>query len=187
MEKKILPPGQRAVKDLPVLHYSHIPELKTDEYRLIIRGHVEEEIELTFKEILELPKTEITAPFHCVTGWSNLAVKWGGTLAKNLFSKVRPRTEAKFVYITCYDGYSTNLPVEMLVEPDCILAYELEGEVLPPEHGFPLRLVVPQRYAYKSPKWLKSIEFLEKDKKGYWELRGYSNNADPYKEERYSP
>lgn len=187
MEGKTLPPGQKLVKDLPVLHYSHIPELDINEYRLIIKGLVQTEAELSYKDILKLPKAEITAPFHCVTGWSNLTVKWGGTLARNLISFVIPRSEAKFVFITCHDGYTTNMPLGVLMEPDSILAYELEGKVLPPEHGFPLRLVVPKRYAYKSPKWLKSIEFLEKDRKGYWESRGYSNSADPYKEERYAP
>lgn len=186
MKKNILPPGQREVKDLPVLHYAHIPKLNIDDYRLTIKGLVRTELELSFEDILGLPKIELTAPFHCVTGWSNLAVKWGGALAKSLIDLISLSPEAKFLYITCYDGYSTNMPIELLIESDSILAYELEGSLLPPEHGFPLRLVVPKRYAYKSPKWIRSLEFLEKDKKGYWESRGYSNSADPYKEERYA-
>ncbi|MFN3534731.1 MAG: molybdopterin-dependent oxidoreductase, partial [Desulfatiglandales bacterium] len=139
-----------------------------------------------FGDLLGLPEVKISTPFHCVTGWSNLGLRWGGILFKEFLKRTEPKKEAKFAFFRCYDGYTTNLPLEVLMDEDVILAYELEEKPLPPEHGFPLRLVVPKRYAYKSPKWLGEIEFSEIDRKGYWEMRGYSNSADPYKEERYS-
>lgn len=187
MEKVIVPPGQRVIDELPVLQYSHIPKIDISNWKLTLKGLVEGELQLSFEDITRMEKTELALPFHCVTGWSNLTTKWGGILFKSLVERFPLKAGARFAYITCFDNYSTNLPIEVLCEPNVILAYELNGRPLPSQHGYPLRLVVPGRYAYKSAKWLRDIWFLEQDKKGFWEQRGYSNSADPYKEERYSP
>lgn len=184
--KNVLPPGQKAVDHLPVLQYSAIPDVDISKWRLKIMGLVGRPKELRLDEIKSLRPCEITAPFHCVTGWSNMSVRWKGVRFLDVLDLCLPKDEARYAYFTCLDGYSTNLPLEVLKDPEVVLAYELNGRELPLEHGWPLRLVVPKRYAYKSAKWLSGVEFLARDKKGYWELRGYSNSADPFKEERYS-
>jgi len=181
-----VPPGQKVVDNLPVLHYSTIPVINIKEWSLRVEGLVKNPVKLSMEDIIGMKGVEVLAPFHCVTGWSNMEVKWKGVLFKDLVELVQPQNSAKYVFVTCYDRYSTNLPLEIALQPDVVLAYKLWDEELPPQHGYPLRLVVPKRYAYKSAKWVKEIKFLERDMKGFWESRGYSNSADPFKEERYS-
>lgn len=185
-KKDRLPPGQRLAKGFPVLHYGDIPEFDEKKWSFTARGLIEKPLKLTYKEFLSLPSTELTTGFHCVTGWSKLDIQWKGVLFKTIASMIKPLKEAKFVEIIAEYGYTTNLPTAVLMDDDVIFAYGLDRKSLTREHGFPLRLVVPKRYAYKSAKWVRGIEFLKEDRPGFWEKRGYSNSADPWKEERFS-
>jgi len=181
-----IPPGQKVVDNLPVLHYSSVPVININQWSLTVDGLVRNSLKFSMEDILKIKSVEILAPFHCVTGWSNMEVKWKGVLFKDIVDIVQPFDSAKYVFVTCYDNYTTNLPLDVVLQTDVILAYGLWDKELPPQHGYPLRLVVPKRYAYKSAKWVKEIKFIEKDKMGFWESRGYSNSADPFKEERYA-
>lgn len=149
-------------------------------------GLIEKPLKVTYKEFLSFPSKELTADFHCVTGWSKLNLSWKGILFKTIASMIKPFKEARFVEIIAAGRYTTNLLLSVLMDNDVLFAFGLEGKPLPREHGFPLRLVVPKRYAYKSAKWVTGVRFLKEDKPGFWEKRGYSNSADPWKEERFS-
>lgn len=155
-------------------------------YRFEVTGLVENPISLTYEELKKLPKSEITADFHCVTKWSKFDVKWGGVLMKNILEIVKPKANAKFVIQYGLDGYTTNVPIEAIHKDNVILAYELYGRPLPREHGKPLRLIIPDLYAWKGSKFLTKLEFKEHDQLGFWEVRVYSNTANTWKEERYS-
>ncbi|MCD6483731.1 MAG: sulfite oxidase-like oxidoreductase [Candidatus Odinarchaeota archaeon] len=186
-EKKKVPPGQRVVskKRFPILHYDDVPEINPENFKLKIFGAVEKKITLTWEELMKLPKVKIKDDFHCVTGWSVLDVEWEGIPYKEIHKLARPKTDAKFVMFGSYDGYTTNVPLEYLLDDNVILAYKLEGELLHPYHGGPLRLVLPKLYGWKSAKWVASIEYMTKNRLGYWELRVYHLRGDPWKEERY--
>jgi len=181
-----LPPGQRLVTNFPVLDLGYQPMFFEEKYRFEVVGEVENPISLTWSEFKKLPKTEITADFHCVTKWTKYDVKWGGVLFKDLLNIVKPKSNAKFIMQYGLDDYTTNVPIEKLTDENVILAYELEGQPLPREHGSPLRMIIPKLYAWKGSKFLTKLEFVEEDKLGFWEVRGYSNTANPWKEERYS-
>lgn len=181
-----LPPGQRLVNNFPVLDLGIQPMFFENKYRFEVTGLVENPISLTWEEFKKLPKSEITADFHCVTKWSKFDVKWGGVMMKDLLAIVKPKSNAKFIMQYGLDSYTTNVPIESIQADNVILAYELNGEPLPKEHGSPLRMIIPDLYAWKGSKFLTKIEFIEKDKLGFWEVRGYSNKANPWKEERYS-
>ena len=181
-----IPPGQKQVHDFPVLDLGLEPEVTSSSWALRVYGLVEEEREFNWKSFNELPQAGITTDFHCVTRWSQLDMDWKGVLARDLFRLVRPGDNAKFVTLHSADEYTTNLPIEALLDEDVILAHSVFGKPLSAEHGGPLRLVVPKRYAWKSAKWLTGIEFHEEDRPGFWEVRGYHNEADPWKEERFS-
>lgn len=181
-----LPPGQHLVNNFPVLDLGVQPMFFENKYRFEVTGLVSNPISLTWKEFLELQKAELTADFHCVTKWSKFDVKWGGVSMKYLLELIKPLTNAKFVIQYGLDGYTTNVPLESLMKEDVILAYELFGEPLPREHGGPLRMIIPKLYAWKGSKFLTKLEFIENDDPGFWEVRGYSNTADPWKEDRYS-
>lgn len=181
-----LPPGQRLVTGFPVLDLGYQPMFFEQKYRFEVTGEVENPISLTWEEFKKLPKTELTADFHCVTKWSKFDVKWGGVLLKDLLAIVKPKDTAKFVVQFGMDDYTTNVPLVALEKENVILAYELEGEPLPREHGGPLRMIIPQLYAWKGSKFLKKLEFRKEDEKGFWEIRGYSNTANPWTEDRYS-
>jgi len=185
-KKDRLPPGQRLAECFPIFHYGDIPEFDEKKWFFSATGLVGKALKLTYRDFLSLPSTKLITDFHCVTGWSKFDIRWKGVPFKTIASMARPFREARFVEIIAEQGYTTNLPIEVVMDDDVIFAYELDGKLLTPEHGFPLRLVVPKRYAYKSAKWVRGIEFLKKDKPGFWEKRGYSNSADPWKEERFS-
>lgn len=185
MKKDRLPPNQKLRDDFPVLHYGGIPTFDEKTWDFTVTGHVEKSLKWTFSEFLSLPSTEITTDFHCVTGWSKFDLQWKGVLFKTIASIAKPLLTAKFVNVIAEHGYTTNIPLDVAMDEDVIFAYDYGGKPLTPEHGFPLRLVVPKRYAYKSAKWVRGVEFLDIDKPGFWEVRGYSNSADPWKEERY--
>ena len=182
---KKLPPGQRLIEDFPVLHYGDVPEVNIETWDFTVKGLVRNPLRLSFDEFMKLPSVELRADFHCVTGWTKFDLHWKGVLFKTIAELANPLPDARYVLIFAENNYTTNLPLDIAMDNDVIFAYEYEGKPLTPEHGYPLRLVVPKRYAYKSAKWVRGIEFLQKDRPGFWEVRGYSNSADPWKEERY--
>ncbi|MCZ6534361.1 MAG: sulfite oxidase-like oxidoreductase [Chloroflexi bacterium] len=185
--KKDVPPGQFLTEKFPVLTYGPAQKIDLKEWRLRAFGLVDNEIELNWEEFSELPWSTVEAPFHCVTQWSKMENTWEGLLFTDLAAIVKPKDEAKFVIAHCYGDYTTNLPLEVLMDGMSLLAHKHDGEPLTAEHGGPLRLVVPQRYGWKSAKWLRGIEFIAEDRPGFWEVRGYHNNADFWKEERFWP
>ncbi len=181
-----LPPGQRLTEDFPVLHYGEIPNIDIEKWDFKAKGEIKNSIRLSFNEFIKLPSIELKADFHCVTKWSKFDLLWKGVSFKTISSIVEPLHNARFVSIFAELGYTTNLPLSVAMDDDVIFAFQYDGKPLTPEHGYPLRLVVPKKYAYKSAKWVRGIEFLEDDMPGFWERQGYSNSADPWKEERYS-
>jgi len=180
-----LPPGQRRVATLPVLDIGIHPVIERAEWRLSIHGLVTHPLELTWDELQTLPQVDINADIHCVTHWSCLDVSWTGVAVKSLLEIAQPAAEGRFVTLHSYDNYTTNLPLAALLDDDVLLAHSLNGEPLTVEHGGPIRLVVPKRYFWKSPKWLKTIEIHAEDHPGFWEVRGYHNEAFPWEEQRF--
>ena len=181
-----IPAGQKQVFDFPVLDLGLEPEVSPASWSLRLFGLVEQELEFSWATFNALPQTERTTDFHCVTRWSQLDMNWKGVLASEVIRRVRPLERAGFVTLLGADEYTTNLPIEALLDDDVLLAHSVLGKPLTPEHGGPVRLVVPKRYAWKSAKWLAGIEFHEEDRPGFWEVRGYHNDADPWKEQRFS-
>jgi DMSO/TMAO reductase YedYZ molybdopterin-dependent catalytic subunit len=185
-KKERFPPNQRVTSKFPVLHVGNIQTFDPRTWDLVVEGLVENPLRLTYEKFLNLPKIVSASDFHCVTGWSKLDNKWEGVSFRTISDLVKPLKNAKYVTIVSEGNYTTSLPLEDLLDDDVLLAYRLDGKPLKPEHGRPLRLVVPKKYAYKSGKWLRKLRFTEKQELGYWEKRGYSNSADPWKEERYA-
>jgi DMSO/TMAO reductase YedYZ molybdopterin-dependent catalytic subunit len=181
-----VPPGQRLVKGWPVLHVGPIPKFDEAEWDFEVTGFVENPITLSYAELKALPSADVQADMHCVTGWSTLDNVWTGVSFRTLAEMARPKPEANWVITHCDYGYTSNLSLEAMIDDDVLVAWAHNGEPLAPEHGFPLRLVVPKRYAWKSAKWLRGLEFIERNQRGYWEVRGYHTHADPWPEERYS-
>ena len=181
-----VPPGQYLTTKFPVLTYGAVPRFNPQTWDLQIFGEVESPLRLEYAEFRALTRTKQVADFHCVTTWSRLDNQWEGVMASDLVKLVKPKPTARFVLIHCDGGYTTNLPLENFLDHDVMLADRHDGEDLSPDHGFPLRLVVPKLYAWKSAKWVRAIEFLARDSRGFWEVRGYHNRADPWQEERYS-
>lgn len=184
--KAKLPPGQQAIEKIPSLHIGAIPKFEPEKWKLTIDGEVEKPLVLKWNDVLSLPKTMKVADFHCVEGWSVLNNKWEGVAFKTIIEKVMPKSNAKHVLFSCGDGYTTSLPLADLLDNDVLLAYRLNDKPLEPEHGAPLRLLVAKKYAYKNAMWLQRITFTAKPILGYWESRGYSDTADPWKNNRYS-
>jgi DMSO/TMAO reductase YedYZ molybdopterin-dependent catalytic subunit len=184
--KERIPPGQKLSNRLVPLHVeSPIPKIPEEIWYLEIKGMVERPLRWTLREFIPMAQDSLTCDFHCVTGWSVLNLTWQGMYFQRLLDEVRPFPEAKCVLFEAQSEYTTSLPLDYLSREPAIIAHSLQGKPIPPENGGPLRLVVPGKYAYKSLKWLCTIRFLDKEVLGYWEERGYSNSADPWKEERY--
>ena len=181
-----VPPGQFLSNKFPVLTYGSTPKINLETWKLRVFGLVEHELELTWEQVTELTWTTVTADFHCVTQWSSLDNTWEGVTFSGLIGPAQPKPEARFVMAHCFGGYSTNLPLDLAME-EGLLAHKQNGEPLGEGHGWPLRLVMPSRYGWKSAKWLNGIELIAEDAPGFWEQRGYNNNADPWKEERFWP
>lgn len=181
-----LPPGQHLVKGFPVLDLGIQPEFHPERWRFRVDGLVAHPMDLSWQKFQALPKADQVSDFHCVTTWSKYDVQWGGVKFSTIVDRVQPKPEATHLILECNDGYTTNLPLSELQGDDIILAHELEGQPLPIEHGGPMRLIVPHLYAWKSAKFLVRLVFQANDTKGFWEVRGYHNHADPWKEERYS-
>ncbi len=181
-----LPANQRLAKRWPVLTYGKTPHIDEDTWRLRVFGEVEQPVVLTWADVMAMPQVEVLADMHCVTRWSKLDNRWHGIPIHALLDRVNPKATARFVMVHAYGDYTTNLPLDVLDDEDVLLAHSHNGEPLTREHGGPLRLVVPKRYAWKSAKWVEAFEFMPHDKPGFWERNGYHNDGDPWKEERYS-
>jgi len=181
-----VPAGQTLVTNFPVLDLGVQPEVAHERWRLRVHGLVENEISLDWDAFQAMPQVEDVSDFHCVTRWSQLDMNWEGVLARDILSLARPLPTARFVSLLSYDGYTTNLSLEALLDDDVLIAHSVLGAPLSKAHGGPVRLVVPKRYAWKSAKWIKAIELCAENKRGFWEARGYHDEADPWKEERFS-
>jgi DMSO/TMAO reductase YedYZ molybdopterin-dependent catalytic subunit len=180
-----LPPGQSLTTKWPVLSYESTPKFDAATYRFKVWGAVAEPLELTWEQLQALPRVRLTSDFHCVTAWSRYDNAWEGVAVRDILAMVKPKPEAKFVTAHSWTGYTTNMPLADLDDDDTLIAFTHDGAPLTPDHGGPVRLIVPKLYAYKSAKWLSGLEFMEKDRPGFWEIRGYHNHADPWKEERF--
>ena len=188
-----LPIGQREVKNWPVLDLGDVPNIPLDRWSLEVSGLVENRMVLTWKDFMALPQVEDVSDFHCVTTWSRFDNRWEGVRVRTLAELVVPRDTAQFLVCTAYDmapgtdtPYTTNLPLARAVEDDVLLVHTWEGRPLPREHGGPVRMITPRLYAWKGAKWIRRIELVAEDRPGFWEVRGYSNSAGPWFNDRYS-
>jgi DMSO/TMAO reductase YedYZ molybdopterin-dependent catalytic subunit len=181
-----LPPGQHLTAGFPVLDLGTRPEIALDEWRLEVGGLVGFPRTFTWEQFNALPQFEDVSDFHCVTTWSKFDCRWGGVAFFTLAEFVKPKPEVKHVLFTSYDGYTTNVRLEDCRDDDVLIATQFDGRPVPREHGGPARVIIPKLYAWKGAKFVKSIEFAAGDRLGYWEVRGYSNTADPWREDRFS-
>lgn len=180
-----VPPHQIVTSKFPVMTVGATPSVPTDDWGMRLFGLVEEEVEVDWRRLLELPQTATTRDFHCVTQWSKMDVDWAGVRLADALSLCRPTPEATHAMIYGYDGYTTNLDLPALMADDVLLAHSQDGQPLAREHGGPVRLVVPSVYGWKSAKWVRGIELLPADAPGFWEQRGYHMRGDYWKEERF--
>ena len=181
-----LPPGQVKTDKWPVLHHGQVPVTDLARWDLVVDGLVAHPQRWTWEQFQALPRTRIHSDIHCVTRWSRFDNLWEGVSLREAIGRAAPRANARFVVLHAEHGFTTNLPLTELVQDDVLLADRHDGEPLTPEHGWPLRLVVPRRYFWKSAKWIRRIELVDKDQPGFWERNGYHNEADPWGEERFS-
>lgn len=181
-----IPAGQTEVKNFPRLDLGIVPEISSANWQLRVYGLVDHELNIDWSTFQKLPQVRDVSDFHCVTRWSQLDIDWQGVRAQDLLALAQPQESAAYVTLHGYDGYTTNLPLSALLDDDVIIAHSVLGAPLTLEHGGPVRLVVPKRYAWKSAKWLKAIEIHAFDRLGFWEVRGYHNEADPWLEQRFS-
>ena len=181
-----LPPGQYLVTNFPVLSFGPTPRFDPQKWDFRLIGLVEEPLRLTYDQVRALPKSNQTSDFHCVTTWSRLDNRWEGVKVRDLMKLVTLKPEVSHVFVHCDGHYTTNVPLNEFLTEDAMLAYRHDGKELEPDHGYPLRLVLPTLYGWKSAKWVPAVEFCPKDRRGIWEVRGYHNHGDPWTEERYS-
>jgi DMSO/TMAO reductase YedYZ molybdopterin-dependent catalytic subunit len=186
MSEGLLPPGQSLTLKWPVLHYGSVPTFDPATWDLRISGLVDSPLRLNWREFNTLPKIQRTSDFHCVTRWSRFDNHWDGVAFQELLSRVHPRADAAYVLVHAEQGFTANVPLADLDRPEVLLATHHDGEPLTAEHGYPVRLIVPHLYAWKSVKWLRSLEFLDHDTPGFWEQNGYHMYGDPWKEQRFS-
>jgi DMSO/TMAO reductase YedYZ molybdopterin-dependent catalytic subunit len=181
-----VPPGQTLTTKWPVLTYGLTPRFDPKKWTFRVFGQVEQELSFTWEEFQQLPRVTVRSDIHCVTRWSRLDNEWEGVSARWLIEQARPRPDAAFVQQHADPDYTTNTALADLLAADVVLALKHDGQPLEPDHGGPLRLVLPKLYFWKSSKWLRAFEFLDVNPPGFWEQNGYHMNADPWKEERYS-
>jgi DMSO/TMAO reductase YedYZ molybdopterin-dependent catalytic subunit len=181
-----VPPNQRLTRGWPVLHASPVPKFNPAIWSFRAWGEVSNEFELNWDEFRALPTVTTQSDFHCVTGWSKLDNSWEGISFRTIADRAQTKPSATHVLIHAEYGYTANLIIEDVLDDDVLFAWSHDGEPLEPQHGGPLRLVVPKLYAWKSAKWVRGVRFMDRDERGYWEVRGYHNRADPFREERYS-
>ena len=161
------------------------PRISTVEWRLNVSGLVARPVELTWEAFMALPQVAMTADFHCVTQWSRLSNTWQGVRVRDVLAQVGPLPESRYVMVHCYDGYTTNLDLDVLLQEESLFVHSHDGKLLEPSHGAPMRLLAPQRYGWKSAKWVRGMELMERDSPGFWEARGYHMRGDFWKEERF--
>ncbi len=183
--KNRVPPGQRVTEGFPVLHYGGVPRIDTSEWRLRLFGLVEREQSISYPEFLALTMVKVFSDVHCVTGWSRLDNLWEGVQASALKDQVKILPEAGFAIVHASGNFTTNLSLDDFFQEDVLFALKHNGRPLTPEHGAPVRLVVPRLYFWKSAKWVMGVEFTSEDRPCFWESHGYHNRGDPWKEERY--
>lgn len=181
-----LPPGQYVTAKWPVLHSGGIPRFDPARWDFRVFGEVEQPIRFSYQEFMALPTVRVTCDIHCVTAWSKLGVTFEGVAARTVLEAAKVKPTARFVMVHAEQGYETNLPLPYLQADDALFAFKADGKDLAPEHGWPLRLVVPRLYFWKSAKWVRGLELMDRDRPGFWERNGYNMHADPWKEERYS-
>ncbi|MBV8362082.1 MAG: sulfite oxidase-like oxidoreductase [Deltaproteobacteria bacterium] len=181
-----LPPGQTLVTNFPVVSYGPTPRFNPAKWDFRLLGLVENPTRFSWDEFRKLPMHSQTSDFHCVTTWSRYDNRWEGVKVSDLMKLVTLKPEARYVFVLCDGGYTTNLQIDEFLDEDVMLAYRHDGRDLEPDHGWPLRLVVPKLYGWKSAKWVRAIEFRATERRGFWEVRGYHNHGDPWTEERYS-
>lgn len=182
-----VPPGQFVTERFPVLHYGSVPEIELALWEFRVFGLVGEPIVLTWDEFRALPETEIITDIHCVTRWSKLDTRWAGVRWRDFVDvlDLAISPDATHLLAHCEQGFTTNLPLDVMHDEQTMFAWSYEGEPLTPEHGWPLRLLVPKRYFWKSAKWIRGIEFMAGDRPGFWERSGYHMNGDYWQEERF--
>ena len=181
-----LPPGQYLTDKWPVLHAGSVPHTDLATWTFRVFGEVEEELELSWEQLSALPRSGNVQDIHCVTRWSRFDAAFEGVHWRELAALARPLPSARFVIAHAEHDFTANLPLPYLEHEEALLATHADGEPLTPDHGWPLRLVIPGKYFWKSAKWLRAIELSAADRLGFWERYGYNNNADPWREERYS-
>ena len=181
-----VPPGQTVTEGFPVLHVGDVPAIDPASWRLRLFGQVEAPFELSFAELRALPATQWHGDIHCVTRWTKKNTSWTGVRFASLVERAKPLPSAAFVVQHADNAYTTNVPLAEMLGDDVLVAYEFDGRPIEPIHGGPVRLLVPKKYFWKSAKWVHGIEFRDTDQKGFWEVRGYHNDADPWQEERYA-
>jgi DMSO/TMAO reductase YedYZ molybdopterin-dependent catalytic subunit len=181
-----LPPGQHLTPGFPVLDLGIRPEISLEHWRLEISGEVASPRSFTWEEFNALPRFEDVSDFHCVTTWSKFDVRWSGVAFFTLAEIVQPKPTAQHVLFSSYDGYTTNVRLDDCMDDDVLIATHYDGKPLTREHGGPARVIIPKLYAWKGAKFIRAIEFSAEDKPGFWEVRGYSNTADPWTEDRFS-
>lgn len=181
-----IPPGQSRTDKWPVLHYGRIPDIMPQKWTFTISGLVQRERTLTLPEFAALPQVKVLSDIHCVTRWSRLDNLWEGVSAATVRDLAQPRAAAGFVIVEAAGGFTTNLKLEDFLQPDVVFALKHDGKTISPEHGYPVRLVVPRLYLWKSAKWVTGLRFVAEDSPGFWEKLGYHNRGDPWREERYA-
>jgi DMSO/TMAO reductase YedYZ molybdopterin-dependent catalytic subunit len=181
-----LPPGQYFTEKWPVLHAGDVPDVDVDTWTLAVTGEVEEPVTLTFAELTALPATDVTTDIHCVTRWSRFDARFKGVHWRELAKLARPKPTARYAIAHAEHGFTANVPLAALEDEHALIVYEADGGPLTPEHGYPVRLLIPSRYFWKSAKWLTGIELSSIDKPGFWERYGYHNDADYRREQRYA-
>jgi DMSO/TMAO reductase YedYZ molybdopterin-dependent catalytic subunit len=180
-----LPPGQALTLKWPVLHYGSVPRFDPATWEFKISGLVAVPRKLTWDEFNRLPRTSTTRDFHCVTRWSRFDNQWEGVAFREILDLTKPKAEASHVLVHAEQDFTANVPLADLNRDDVLFATHHDGKPLEPDHGYPLRLVVPHLYAWKSVKWVRGIEFLDHDVPGFWERNGYHMYGDPFKEQRF--
>jgi len=181
-----LPPGQSPTTKFPVLTVGPNAQVATERWALSVHGKVDAPFALRWDELMALEQVDVTCDIHCVTRWSKFDTRWRGVRVRTLLEAARPRPAATHVMVHSHGGYTTNVPLEALLDDDVLIAHTFDGEPLEPDHGGPARLLLPSRYFWKSAKFVSALELMAGDRPGFWERNGYHNDGDPWREERHS-
>ncbi len=181
-----LPPGQHEVNTFPVLDLGYKPEIDLAQWTLTVDGCVANPVIWSWDDFQRQPKVDLVTDFHCVTSWSMLDCAWQGVRFRDVLKVVQPQASARYVLFASYDDYTTNLPLSVCDDDDVLFVTHWNGRPLSRDHGGPVRMVIPKRYAWKGAKWVKKVTLTDRDQKGFWEVRGYSNTALPWDNDRYA-